>query len=111
MKTALMYAKEVTIVNALIRAGAEVDFTDEYGMTALIWSACNSNENVVIALLSEGANVKARDNDDFSALDYAEDEDDKKIIALPRRRRSSRTRSESRSRTVSHITRANAMMS
>ena len=77
--TALMFAGNAEIVNALIEAGAD-DLTDNEGKTALIHatSSDDSNHETVNALIDAGSNVKHKDNSGRMALDYARDNPDLK---------------------------------
>ncbi len=73
--TALMWAADngyTEIVNALIEAGAD-DLTDNEGRTALIRAAASwsGNAQTVNALIDAGSNVKQKDNNGITALDYA----------------------------------------
>lgn len=61
--TALMLAADgghLDIVNALIKAGADINAKDQYGWTALIWAGGASNPEIIEALLRAGADVNAR---------------------------------------------------
>ena len=58
--TALMLAADgghLDIVNALIKAGADINAKDQYGWTALIWAGGASNPEIIEALVRAGADV------------------------------------------------------
>ncbi|KAL7629604.1 hypothetical protein AAE478_001126 [Parahypoxylon ruwenzoriense] len=56
------------IVTALLDAGANINYQDEYGNTALQFSCWNSNSRVTQLLLSRVPDVDRADNDNFTAL-------------------------------------------
>ena len=58
-------------VNALIEAGANLNANDKYGRTALIEAATWGRTEIVNALIDSGSNVKHKDNSGKTALDYA----------------------------------------
>lgn len=74
--TPLMWAvtsanSKVAVLSALIRAGAKINDRNHLGMTPLMIAAeYNRNPDVLIRLLSLGADCKARDNEGKTALDY-----------------------------------------
>ena len=53
----LKAAKENNVegVLALLEAGADINFADELGQTALIFATCDGNKEIVQALLDAGA--------------------------------------------------------
>lgn len=57
------------IVKELIIAGADVNFSNSNGDTALIWACCNGNSEIVELLLEAKVNVNYK-NKDKSAIDY-----------------------------------------
>jgi len=63
---------EESVVQLLIRYGADVNLKDKDGFTALILAAGHSNDrklaNALIPLLDAGANVNARTNSGYTAL-------------------------------------------
>lgn len=71
--TALMYAArngDTQAINSLLRNGARINLADKDGETALMKAAASScNEETVRALLSAGADLKARDHKGRNALD------------------------------------------
>jgi len=84
----------IDVINSVIRAGADVNVADTYGVTALIdasenpnvavtealifaganVNAAESNRNVAVteALIHAGANVNQKDTSGLTALDYAQ---------------------------------------
>ena len=96
--TALMlaaYSGHLEIIDILIKAGADVNARkDNYdGLTVLMEATSSkwTNTETVNALLDAGADVKAKDNDGKTALDYArENEKLKGTDALARLERLSR---------------------
>lgn len=59
------------VTNSLIRAGADVNATNEGGDTPLILASLNGHGSIVDALLKAGANVHATDQFGSCALFYA----------------------------------------
>ena len=68
------------IVKELIHAGADVNSSDSYGDTALIWACSNDNTEVVELLLKANTNVNYK-NKDKSAINYCKN-DGVKILKL-----------------------------
>ena len=61
--------------------GANVNARNSKGMTALMLAAMNnSNPEVVKALINAGADIFAKDNEGKTALNYAKDNEIKRII-------------------------------
>ncbi len=56
------------VAAALIRAGAEIDVQDPYGVTPLLFAAISGSPETIRRLLKNGANVKAKDADGRTAL-------------------------------------------
>ena len=56
------------IAAALIRAGAEINVQDPYGVTPLSFAAMSGSPETIRMLLKSGANVKAKDVDGRTAL-------------------------------------------
>ena len=83
--TALMTAATLNndpeVMNVLINAGADVNAKAIYGTTALMCAAINnSNPEVVKALINAGADLFAKDNEGKTVLDYAHNDEIKRII-------------------------------
>jgi ankyrin repeat protein len=61
-------------VNALLKAGARVNARDSYGMSPLLYAAwLGRNPAIAIALLTAGADPKARSGTGRTLVQYAED--------------------------------------
>lgn len=58
-------------VRTLVEAGADVNFADEYGITALMQSVSGGHVELVAYLLEAGANARARDAEGYTALLHA----------------------------------------
>ena len=81
--TALIKASEyglVEVVKALLDAGAKVDEKDNGGGTALIKASWYGNVEVVKALLDAGADVTIINNEGKTAIDYAGNDEIKKLL-------------------------------
>ncbi len=59
------------IAKSLIEAKAELDVADKNGMTPLMSAALEADGEMVLLLLTAGADVHKRSNDDWTAMDYA----------------------------------------
>ena len=69
------------VIKMLLQYGADIDATDNYGRTALMYAvALNQNPDVVRMLLANGANKKARDYKGKSVADYAVSEEIRAIL-------------------------------
>ena len=55
----------------LITAGADINSTDIYGRTPLLYGARSRESRVVQSLLAAGADVQLRDNEGRTILDWA----------------------------------------
>lgn len=78
------------IASILIAAGADINFQDEQGKTALMIAAgyAHHGENFIDLLVDGGADEKLRDENGMTAMDYAKDKPDiaeKLGVALYRR--------------------------
>jgi len=68
-KTALFYVKDKALAELLIDKCADINFKDLDGNTALNWAAQQKNEELVRLLLSKGVDVTIKNNNGKSALD------------------------------------------
>ncbi len=65
------------VITVLLKAGAEVNASADYGETPLMRAAeKNTNPEVITVLLKAGADVNAKNNGGKTALDYAKDNED-----------------------------------
>ena len=71
--TLIDYVKlgNITKVQELIAGGVDLNATDEYGYTALIWAASYSNPDIAKVLLDAGADKTIKDYDGHDALYWA----------------------------------------
>jgi len=78
---------ELLEVKQLIKQGADIEYKDPFGCTALLSAAWIGSTEVIEYLLSIGADITVRDNDGSSALDMlkaiAEDDDIEQDDGLP----------------------------
>jgi len=69
---AACYAENSDCIDALIRAGMDLNYQNTAaGATALIYAASSGKEKVVEQLLAAGADPALKTHDDFTALDLA----------------------------------------
>jgi ankyrin repeat protein len=66
-----LMGKERLIVEALVKAKAQIDAVNKEGMSALMAAASGGRDDMVKLLIENQAKVDARDNDVWSALMYA----------------------------------------
>lgn len=64
---------QLTIVESLISAGADVNHIGEYGKTPLMMATESNSPKIVSKLLLSGADISIRDKDGITALDIAMD--------------------------------------
>ena len=69
-------------VKILIAAGADLEVTDNWGMTALMVAAQKGYTDIVKELINAGANVDAKGACDSTALLYAIEKGDVEIVKL-----------------------------
>lgn len=70
------YLQSNTIIQYLEFIGIDETFTnfkDEFGNTILIYATLNKDLNLIKYLIKHGANTNIKNNDNFSAILYAED--------------------------------------
>lgn len=72
-QTPLLNAREPEIAKYLIEKGALVDSVDQYGRTALMYSAMYGRDEIVTMLLEAGANPNKMDNYGDTPLSLATD--------------------------------------
>jgi ankyrin repeat protein len=74
------------IVNLLLERGADINQATDDGTTALMAAVQENKDNshleIIETLLQAGANTGAEDNEDNTALHYAEENDDAEVIEL-----------------------------
>ena len=58
-------------IKKLIENGADVEFTDDEGVTALIYAAQGGNVEAIKILIEKGADIEAKDKHGCTALVYA----------------------------------------
>lgn len=68
---AACYAEAYACIDTLLAAGANIDYQNPAGATALIYAASSGKQRVVAKLLQAGADPMLTTQDDFSALDLA----------------------------------------
>ena len=71
---------QLTIVESLISAGADVNHIGEYGRTSLMMATESNSPKIVSKLLLSGADISIRDKDGITALDIAMDWEYEDII-------------------------------
>ncbi|MFM2128862.1 MAG: hypothetical protein RL477_408, partial [Pseudomonadota bacterium] len=76
------WADHVAVMDLLLAAGANPDFPDEYGETALFWAAGSGRKDAVRRLLAAGADPARRGREGATALDAARAAGYDDIVAL-----------------------------
>lgn len=71
---------QLTIVESLISAGADINHIGEYGRTSLMMATESNSPKIVSKLLLSGADISIRDKDGITALDIAMDWEYEDII-------------------------------
>lgn len=89
--TALMRAHDEPVVDALLRAGADVNLQDDRGFTALMWALEIGRIGIVKKLIAAGADVNLRRNDGKALIDLIDNNEfETLLIAAGANRRQSR---------------------
>ncbi len=66
----------------LLDKDIDVNATEKYGWTALLWAAANGHTDVVKQLIDKGADVNKKNELDWSALEYAKLNSHTEIVKL-----------------------------
>lgn len=69
-------------LQALLLHGADVNLQGEFGWTPLMTAVLRGDANLVQQLISKGAALAAKDHKGKTALDYAEERDEREISAI-----------------------------
>ena len=75
-----MRTEDFQIVNALIKAGADVNSCDGEDRTALMYAW--DNPNIVEVLLKAGADINIKNDDGYTVLDIARYGENNEVIKL-----------------------------
>ena len=70
------------IVELLIENGADVNFANSNGVTALIWASRGGHIETIKVLISKSADVNSKDKNGKTALTYALLKENSKIVNL-----------------------------
>ena len=74
---------DIQSIKNYINSGHDLNIQDNFGHTALIWAARNSdNKEIVKLLLNAGADIDKQNNGDYTALICAALENNRKIVEL-----------------------------
>lgn len=73
--------KYTSIVRSIVEKGADINFTDDWGNTALMFAAYNGRERVVKELLDLGADINIRNHDGRDALSLAKNPEVVKMLS------------------------------
>lgn len=68
--------------NVLIKAGADVNARDHFGMTSLHYAVREESREMCQILIEHGADVKAKDSDEHTAEDVAKVKDAGELVSL-----------------------------
>lgn len=72
----------VSVLNALLQAGAKVDEKNDAGATALMLAASEGLIKNVRALIAAGADMNACDKENKTPLSYAKENDHDRVVRL-----------------------------
>jgi ankyrin repeat protein len=78
----LTLTNKINEIKKFIADGGDVNFRDEWGLTALITATFCNDPAIVNILLKAGANKDIKNNDGKTALDIAKEYDYQEIIEL-----------------------------
>ena len=78
----ISYEIKMEIADLLIKFGADVNISNDYGHTPLIFATRNKNFNLTYLLLRNGANVNVQNKIGYTPLMYACDNNDAIIVKL-----------------------------
>jgi ankyrin repeat protein len=78
--TALMRAVEDSTVDALLKAGADVNMKDDAGLTALTWAALFRRTSLLKKLIAAGADVNVQTRDGKTVLDLVTDPEVRAVL-------------------------------
>lgn len=73
---------DLDVMRLLLEYKPNLEYQNSSGFTALIFAAFESNAEAVCLLLEHNADVNAKDNDQWTALDHANDDDCLEIVSL-----------------------------
>jgi ankyrin repeat protein len=73
---------EYELMCSLVKDGANINVTDEYGTTAIMVASESGYDEIIKYLLDHGANINLKDNDGDTALDIAKYHDYKSTVEL-----------------------------
>ena len=71
-----------TVQRLLSSQGVDVNYTDSFGVTALMYASDNCHIDCVRLLLENGANVNLKDNDGRTAKDWAQQKGHSDIVNI-----------------------------
>jgi len=78
--TALMRAVEDSTVDALLKAGADVNMKDDAGLTALTWAALFHRTSLLKKLIAAGADVNVQTPDGKTLLDLVTNPEVREVL-------------------------------